>query len=29
MKQEHDEDTMRREYNFSSGIGAKHHEAPT
>ena len=27
MKQGHDEDTTRREYDFSSGIGAKHHEA--
>lgn len=26
LKQGHDEDTMRREYDFSSGIGAKHHE---
>lgn len=27
MKQEHDEDTMRREYDFSSGVRGKHHKA--
>lgn len=27
MKQEHERDTMRSEYDFSAGVRGKHHEA--
>ena len=27
MKQEHEKDTTRQEYDFSSGVRGKHHEA--